>query len=75
MDQGTQQNAAMVGQATASAAQLKREAIELGELMSQFDVGEAQAARPPAGPPSGDAAGPQRRLRTAVGGEPEWIEF
>jgi methyl-accepting chemotaxis protein len=81
MDNVTQQNAAMVGQATAAAAQLKREALELGELMGQFDFGEmgatlasrAAAHRPE--PPRADAPALQRKLRQAVGGPADWTEF
>lgn len=62
MDSVTQQNASMVGQATAAAAQLKREALELDELMGQFDFGNHAA-----GAPRADAPELQRRLRAAVG--------
>ena len=76
MDNVTQQNAAMVCQATAAAAQLKREALELDELMGQFEFGElraAPAARP--APARADAPALQARLREAVGGSGDWIEF
>jgi len=73
MDNVTQQNAAMVGQATAAAAQLKREALELGELMAQFEIGERASARPT--PERADAAGLQRKLQAAVGGARDWTEF
>jgi methyl-accepting chemotaxis protein len=43
MDQVTQQNAAMVEEATAAAANLKAEAGELARLVSQFQVGAALA--------------------------------
>jgi len=39
MDQVTQQNAAMVEEATAAAASLKSEAMELGRLVGRFDCG------------------------------------
>ncbi|MFZ5719481.1 MAG: methyl-accepting chemotaxis protein [Pseudomonadota bacterium] len=77
MDSVTQQNVAMVAQATFAAAQLKREAIELGELMAQFDVGEGAAAA--SGPLASrqDAQGLQKTLQVAVGGggHDEWREF
>jgi methyl-accepting chemotaxis protein len=46
MDQVTQQNAAMVEEATAAAAQLKREAVELAQLVARFEVGSQAASRP-----------------------------
>jgi methyl-accepting chemotaxis protein len=72
MDNVTQQNAAMVGQATAAAAQLKREALELDELMGQFDLGRAADDRP--GAARADASGLQARLRAAMGGGADWRE-
>ncbi len=51
MDQVTQQNAAMVEEATAAAAQLKSEASELNRLVGRFrivDGGAARAGRPAA---------------------------
>ncbi|WP_438753369.1 methyl-accepting chemotaxis protein [Pararhizobium sp. O133] len=42
MDQGTQQNAAMVEQSTAASHTLAKEAEGLFRLLSQFKVGEAQ---------------------------------
>jgi methyl-accepting chemotaxis protein len=39
MDQVTQQNAAMVEEATAAASNLKSEARELANLVSSFDTG------------------------------------
>jgi methyl-accepting chemotaxis protein len=60
MDQVTQQNAAMVEEATAAAAQLRREADELGRLVARFDVGQDAAVR------RSDAAGLQRKLRVAI---------
>jgi methyl-accepting chemotaxis protein len=78
MDQVTQQNAAMVEEATAAAAQLKREAVELGQLVARFDVGEQVStpvrSREPARP-AGDAPALQRKLRAAVGGQTDWNEF
>jgi methyl-accepting chemotaxis protein len=43
MDQVTQQNAAMVEQATAASHGLAREAAELSRLVGQFNTGEAEA--------------------------------
>ena len=51
MDQVTQQNAAMVEQATAAAASLRSEAAGLANLISAFEIGQgrsAPAARPAA---------------------------
>ncbi|MGG7581576.1 HAMP domain-containing methyl-accepting chemotaxis protein [Rhizobium sp. Nf11,1] len=51
MDQGTQQNAAMVEEATAAAHNLAKEADALFQLLSQFNIGGAVASRrmtPPA---------------------------
>ena len=44
MDQVTQQNAAMVEEATAAASSLKSEAVELANLVAQFDIGAASGA-------------------------------
>jgi methyl-accepting chemotaxis protein len=43
MDQGTQQNAAMVEQTTAASHSLAREAKELFQLLSQFNIGTSAA--------------------------------
>jgi methyl-accepting chemotaxis protein len=88
MDQTTQQNAAMVEQATAAAANLKSEANSMGRLMSQFDTGERGRARPRSAPtaprPAATAArrpgGARGRLATAVNIEDvqpaaEWEAF
>jgi methyl-accepting chemotaxis protein len=80
MDQVTQQNAAMVEEATAAAAQLKREALDLGQLVARFEVGEAartSARAPQPERPRADAQGLQRKLRSAVGGggSADWNEF
>ncbi|ASY60841.1 PAS domain-containing methyl-accepting chemotaxis protein [Sinorhizobium sp. CCBAU 05631] len=45
MDQGTQQNAAMVEESTAAAHNLAREAESLFRLLGQFNVGSGTAAR------------------------------
>ncbi|MDR6099879.1 methyl-accepting chemotaxis protein [Agrobacterium larrymoorei] len=44
MDQGTQQNAAMVEQSTAASHSLAREAEALNRLLSQFDLGSREGA-------------------------------
>ncbi len=47
MDQGTQQNAAMVEQSTAASHSLAREAASLNELLARFNVGgETSRAKP-----------------------------
>ncbi|SUS03252.1 Chemotaxis protein [uncultured Defluviicoccus sp.] len=48
MDQVTQQNAAMVEQSTAASHSLAKEATELSELASKFDIGGTVAAHKPA---------------------------
>ncbi|KAK0343949.1 hypothetical protein LTR94_016392 [Friedmanniomyces endolithicus] len=86
MDQVTQQNAAMVEETTAAAANLRNEAGELERLVARFQTGEAanrpqpaQAGRhAPADNPVGKA---QRRLALAVGATQgnaalkDWEEF
>ncbi|MCO5733889.1 methyl-accepting chemotaxis protein [Rhizobium sp. SSA_523] len=57
MDQGTQQNAAMVEQTSAAAHSLAREAERLFELIGQFDIGHGSAS---AGRTGGAAAGSRR---------------
>ncbi|PYE92286.1 methyl-accepting chemotaxis sensory transducer with Pas/Pac sensor [Rhizobium sp. PP-F2F-G38] len=46
IDQGTQQNAAMVEETSAASHGLAREAEELFQLLSRFNVGAGTAARP-----------------------------
>jgi methyl-accepting chemotaxis protein len=46
MDQVTQQNAAMVEETTAAAANLRSEVSELGRLVGRFETGAEPAARP-----------------------------
>ncbi|PZQ65071.1 MAG: chemotaxis protein [Phenylobacterium zucineum] len=81
MDQVTQQNTAMVEEATAAAGQLRREAADLAVLVGGFRTGEEGAAalarRPPPAPVREDAAGLQRRLKSAVNASPvaDWAEF
>lgn len=45
MDQMTQQNAAMIEQATSAASRLRAEAAELAALMDQFRIGQSELAR------------------------------
>ena len=89
MDQVTQQNAAMVEETTAAAANLRNEAGELERLVAQFQTGRpAQAAKRPqpaqAGrhaPADNPVAKAQRRLAVAVGATQgnaalkDWEEF
>ncbi|HKP78518.1 MAG TPA: methyl-accepting chemotaxis protein [Phenylobacterium sp.] len=60
MDHVTQQNAAMVEEATAAAVQLRQETGNLTRLVARFKVGAAAA---PLGAPAA-----QQRLRAAAGG-------
>ncbi len=86
MDQVTQQNAAMVEEATAAAANLKTEALELANLVSRFDAGQGRdAARIELAKPGRHAparnpvAKAQARIAASVGGRPaasaDWQEF
>jgi methyl-accepting chemotaxis protein len=77
MDSVTQQNAAMVGQANAAAGKLKREALELDELMSQFEFGD-RTSGPTLARVRNDAQGLQKKLQAVVSGgkgQGEWLEF
>jgi aerotaxis receptor len=47
MDQGTQQNAAMVEQAAAAAASLDEQAMQLAQAVSVFQLGRAHGVRTP----------------------------
>ncbi|QTC89443.1 PAS domain S-box protein [Brevundimonas pondensis] len=84
MDQVTQQNAAMVEQTTAAAANLKTEAEGLAQLVGRFRTGaEANAgmvrrlAVTPRGGPPPALEGQRVRLRAVVNGglSEEWTEF
>jgi methyl-accepting chemotaxis protein len=89
MDQVTQQNAAMVEQATAASHTLAREADELSHLMARFELGAPMAAvetlrptprRPAAAPVAalktlGQRAAPAAVRRPAVQEEEGWDEF
>jgi methyl-accepting chemotaxis protein len=44
MDQGTQQNAAMVEQSTAASHSLAKEAASLNQLLARFNVGNSEGA-------------------------------
>ncbi len=90
MDQGTQQNAAMVEQTTAASHSLASQAAALTELLAQFNLGEGNRATGTApraaSPASRPAASPARalgnRIASAFGGgssaaavKQEWSEF
>ncbi|SCY90934.1 Methyl-accepting chemotaxis protein (MCP) signalling domain-containing protein [Rhizobium sp. NFACC06-2] len=69
MDQGTQQNAAMVEQSTAASHSLAKEAAALNQLIAQFDVRNAATPRPvAASPSSAPVASPTRQLIRKVAG-------
>ncbi len=71
MDQTTQQNAAMVEEATAASASLASEAERLRQLISQFQLGNSEGAkRPMAASSSAHApvASPARRMMNKVAG-------
>jgi methyl-accepting chemotaxis protein len=76
MDQVTQQNAAMVEQATAASASLKAEARELAQLVARFQTGvnEARGGRPSLAQPGRHAPAPnpvaqqRAKIAAAVGG-------
>ena len=80
MDQVTQQNAAMVEQTTAAAANLKTEAEHLAELVGRFrtgaDDGVVRELAKRGGPPPALEA-QRARLRAVVNGPAveEWTEF
>jgi methyl-accepting chemotaxis protein len=89
MDQVTQQNAAMVEEATAAASNLRTESMELARLVGGFQIGgDAPAARRPEparpgqhAPARSPVARQQARLKSAFGGgraspaAAEWEEF
>lgn len=87
MDQGTQQNAAMVEQQTAASHSLAREAASLNRLLAQFNLGEQPLSRS-AAPTSATNIDEQRpsparklagRLQTAFSGnaarQETWEDF
>ena len=61
MDQVTQQNAAMVEEATAASHALAGEAETLARLIARFELGEPKAKAPAAAPRAPAAARPGRR--------------
>ncbi|MEK1895128.1 MAG: methyl-accepting chemotaxis protein [Rhizobium sp.] len=91
MDQGTQQNAAMVEEQTAASHSLAQEAGALDDLLQQFNLGNNVAAATPraasAHPASRPVASPARalnnRVASAFGGQAvtaaavkeDWTEF
>ncbi|CDZ30391.1 methyl-accepting chemotaxis protein [Neorhizobium galegae] len=89
MDQGTQQNAAMVEETTAASHSLASEAAALSQLMSQFNLGSGSHsqglthakvvanARPVASPARelGQKVAHAFRGNAAVKQEQEWSEF
>jgi len=84
MDQGTQQNAAMVEQSTAASHSLAQEAASLFHLLSRFKTANDSAYGGPRAVSSGPAASPQRgappRQRPAFNGNAavdmsQWEEF
>jgi methyl-accepting chemotaxis protein len=86
MDQGTQQNAAMVEQSTAASHGLAEQAAALSHLLSQFRLGgtnlpAVHAVRKAAAPQASPARAPVRRVVPAMGAgaavrkEEEWSEF
>ncbi len=77
MDQVTQQNAAMVEEATAAASQLRGEAGNLSRLVGRFRIGGGPPAAAPATharmPPAAGARAVRQQLKAAVG--EAWAEF
>jgi methyl-accepting chemotaxis protein len=62
MDEGTQQNAALVEQATAAAQSLNEQAASLTQMMARFQVGSGAERMPTsaAEAPSSERRGQQR---------------
>ncbi len=84
MDQVTQQNAAMVEQATAASHAMAGEAAELARLVGLFQIGEAQAhvAEKPASHRNSPSPAPRARQPTRATAAPrahasaeDWDEF
>ncbi len=83
MDQVTQQNAAMVEEATAAAANLRAESQELTRLIGRFQTGAASGrstrlelvAETSHRPAPNPVARQHAKLAAAVGAESEWSEF
>jgi methyl-accepting chemotaxis protein len=73
MDQVTQQNAAMVEQATAASHSLREETDALSSLIAQFQVGDAVRAGPSAHRPASRAnpiKAAQQKIAAFAGGRP-----
>jgi methyl-accepting chemotaxis protein len=71
MDQVTQQNAAMVEEATAAASNLKSESVELAKLVARFQTGQAaiQVARADRHAPARNPVAQQRaKIAASLGG-------
>jgi methyl-accepting chemotaxis protein len=70
MDQGTQQNAAMVEQSTAASHSLAKEAAALNHLITQFNLGDGTSGRSVqlASSSSAPVASPTRQLMRKVAG-------
>ncbi|KQO80254.1 methyl-accepting chemotaxis protein [Rhizobium sp. Leaf262] len=71
MDQGTQQNAAMVEQSTAASHSLAKEAAALNQLITQFNLGNGSSSGRPvqvATAASAPVASPTRQLMRKVAG-------
>lgn len=66
MDQGTQQNAAMVEETTAAAHSLAREAEQLFDLLGQFNVGTARVRANASVQPSRPSGSPVRHMATKI---------
>lgn len=62
IDQGTQQNAAMVEQSTAATHSLMQQVVALNELLGRFRSGESEPAAKPAAPAGKAAGSPAREL-------------
>jgi methyl-accepting chemotaxis protein len=83
MDQVTQQNAAMVEQATAASHSLSREAETLAGLVSQFQIRSADGAKPAPAPARSQGPGKApprrheetRRAPAKVSADANWAEF
>jgi methyl-accepting chemotaxis protein len=89
MDQGTQQNAALVEQAAAASQAIVEQALTLNALVSHYQVtdevsaplaakhGSTQRPRPttPKAVPDTDAARPRKAPAAAAAAESDWQEF
>ncbi len=67
MDQGTQQNAAMVEESTAASHSLAREAAALNQLLSRFNIGHGGAAASAPARPAAETARPVASPARALG--------